>query len=162
MNLVINDSTGEKPAKTDPADLRAEGLVLRLARRYFFVLSCVAALVAIDQAIIQPCLVRLNSYAPSMNIAGRQRMLSQKLSKSALALQVANDDQERLFRRDELRSTLTQWSAAQAALQPGDHTLGVDNLDTPRYPASLGGIAATLPRPCKPPRVRLSNGRRRC
>jgi two-component system, LuxR family, sensor kinase FixL len=122
---------GEKPAKTDPANIRVEGLIRRLARRYFFVLSCVAALVVIDQAIIQPCLVRLNSYAPAMNMAGRQRMLSQKLSKSALALLMANDDQERLFRRDELRSTLAHWSAAQAALQHSDHALGVDKLGTP-------------------------------
>ena len=111
--------------------MRAEGLIRRWARRYLFVLSCVAALVVIDQAIIQPWLVRMNSYAPAMNIAGRQRMLSQKLAKSALALRMANDDPERLFRRDELRSTLAQWSAAQAALQHGDQRLGVDQLDTP-------------------------------
>jgi two-component system sensor kinase FixL len=121
----------KNPANLDPANMPAEGLTRRLAQRYFLVLLCVAALLVIDQAIIQPLLVRMNSYAPAINMAGRQRMLSQKLAKSALALQIAENDQEQQLRHDELRSTLTRWSAAHAALQHGDHTLGVDKLDTP-------------------------------
>ena len=38
----------------------------------------------VDQAVVQPLLVRLDAYAPAINLSGRQRMLSQKLTKAAL------------------------------------------------------------------------------
>ena len=50
--------------------------------RYLFVLLAVAGLVVVDQVIVQPMLVRLSWYAPVINVAGRQRMLSQRLDQS--------------------------------------------------------------------------------
>ena len=43
-------------------------------------------LVVVDQAIIQPMLIHVNAFAPAINVAGRQRMLSQRLTKASLAL----------------------------------------------------------------------------
>ena len=63
----------------------ADSLVRRLGTRYLFVLALVALLIVTDQAVIQPLLVRMDTFAPVINLAGRQRMLSQKLAKAALA-----------------------------------------------------------------------------
>jgi C4-dicarboxylate-specific signal transduction histidine kinase len=109
---------------------RADSTVRPLARRYVLVLASVAALVALDQAILQPHLVQLNFSAPVINLAGRQRMLSQKLSKEALALQVADDAELRDERREDLRRSLAQWTSAHRALLEGDADRGVQPVDS--------------------------------
>lgn len=111
----------------------AEGLIRRLSGRYFLVLLAVAALVVADQAIVQPLLVHMNRYAPAINLAGRQRMLSQRLAKAALALEVSTDETSRERYRSELRTTFTQWSSAHAALRHGDNQLGLPKLDSPQF-----------------------------
>ena len=60
----------------------------RLAGRYLFVFATVVGLVVVDQVVIQPLLAKMSRYAPVINVAGRQRMLSQKLAKAALATPV--------------------------------------------------------------------------
>src|SRR5690606_30052736 len=60
-----------------------------LARRYFVALALVAGLTVLDQMVVQPLLVRQAFYAPVINVAGRQRMLSQRLTKAALAMHSA-------------------------------------------------------------------------
>jgi two-component system sensor kinase FixL len=113
--------------------VHAEGLIRRLSGRYFLVLLAVAALVVTDQAIVQPLLVHMNSYAPAINLAGRQRMLSQRLTKAALALEVSGDEAARERYREELRTALAQWSSAHAALRHGDDQLGLPRLDSPQF-----------------------------
>jgi two-component system, LuxR family, sensor kinase FixL len=124
-------TVGHPPTPRDDTLRTADDLVRRLAVRYLVVLLAVAGLVVIDQSIIQPWLVRLGSYAPVINLAGRQRMLSQKLTKAALALEIAGDDASRSLRRSELRDTLGQWSAAHAALRNGDPRLGIERIHSP-------------------------------
>jgi C4-dicarboxylate-specific signal transduction histidine kinase len=102
-----------------------------LAGRYLFVLVAVAALIVVDQAVVQPLLVQLNAFAPAINVAGRQRMLSQKLTKAALEFAAAPDDATRTPRSDELRSTLEQWTVEHAALLDGDRQLGIQPIRSP-------------------------------
>ncbi|MEX0936954.1 MAG: ATP-binding protein [Pirellulales bacterium] len=85
----------------------------------------VALLVIVDQAVIQPLLIRLNFYAPVINVAGRQRMLSQKLTKAALAMESAANADAALAHRDELATALAQWSVAQHGLIHGSAELGI-------------------------------------
>jgi nitrate/nitrite-specific signal transduction histidine kinase len=94
-----------------------DDLVRRLRRRYLLVFLAVIALVVADQALIQPLLLRMNGYAPVINIASRQRMLSQKLAKAALGLQIAGDEDSRIAFRAELRDSLEAWAAAHESLQ---------------------------------------------
>jgi two-component system, LuxR family, sensor kinase FixL len=108
----------------------ADSLIRRLGVRYLFVLALVALLMAVDQAVVQPLLVRLNVYAPAINLSGRQRMLSQKLTKAALALQISNDDTVRTACRSELRETLDQWSRAHIALS-GHRQSEARTIDSP-------------------------------
>ena len=99
--------------------ISADDLVRRVNGRYLFVLLSVAGLIAADQAVIQPLLVRMNVFAPAINLAGRQRMLSQRLAKAGLAIQAADDAATKDGRRAELRNSLAEWSAAHDALQYG-------------------------------------------
>lgn len=110
------------PAASDePAShpMSARRLLRRFGARYLAVLAAVAALVIVDQAVVQPLLARLGEFAPVINVAGRQRMLSQRLAKAALAQRTAADDAAWLVRQRELGETLDQWRAAHAALR--DH-----------------------------------------
>lgn len=97
--------------------LAREDLVRRLGKRYLLVLVAVICLVVADQALIQPLLLRMNGYAPAINVAGRQRMLSQKLAKAALGLRSAEDESARVAFRAELGEALADWTAAHEFLK---------------------------------------------
>jgi len=128
----------------------AETIVRPLSRRYLAVLLAVAVLVVIDQAIIQPLLVNLNVYAPVINVAGRQRMLSQKVVKEVLVLagtnttgalgteQIPND--VLAARRGELLRTVNQWTTAHRGLLDGNRELGLERVTSPAIVAALQAI----------------------
>jgi C4-dicarboxylate-specific signal transduction histidine kinase len=101
----------------------SDRLIRRLSNRYLLLLGCVALLVALDQVVIQPLLVRVNGFAPAINVAGRQRMLSQRLTKAALAMQLAGDANSRAASNAELRQALDEWSAAHRELRQGSGLL---------------------------------------
>src|SRR5215831_4097977 len=111
----------------------ADRVIQRLSARYFVVLIAVAALIVVDQAIIQPLLTQMNSYAPAINLAGRQRMLSQKLTKAALAMQTFNDKNQYQYYRTELQNTLQQWIAAHAALRDSHEANNLPKLNSPEF-----------------------------
>jgi two-component system, LuxR family, sensor kinase FixL len=94
-----------------------------LRRRYRAALVLIAALVLLHQLLVQPALLRLTSDAPVINMAGRQRMLSQRLAKAALALQ--REKGETAARRlAELHDVLALWSISHARLRDGAPDLG--------------------------------------
>jgi two-component system sensor kinase FixL len=95
--------------------------VRRLSRRYLAVLAIVAVLVVVDQAIVQPLLQQANSIAPSINIAGRQRMISQRLTKIALAISGGYDLRDAAVQEAELQSALEQWTSEHSTLQNRYH-----------------------------------------
>ncbi len=112
-------------------------LVRLLSRRYLLALLAVALLVIVDQAIIQPQLVRLNFYAPAINVAGRQRMLSQKITKNALASATRSDVQEPAERRKQLLVAIEEWSTAHQGLLAGSTALGLEPIADERIAAAL-------------------------
>jgi signal transduction histidine kinase len=91
-----------------------------LERRYLVVLVLVALLVLLNQVLVQPPLLQLATDAPVINVAGRQRMLSQRLAKAALALEAASSDADRRRHRAELAGVLGLWTASHRALRQGD------------------------------------------
>lgn len=107
-------------------------MIGRLGARYLFVLLAVACLIVVDQAVIQPLLVRLDRFAPVINLSGRQRMLSQKLTKSALTLERAATESGREASRRELESTLNQWTHSHVALQNGAPHQGIQQILSPQ------------------------------
>lgn len=94
----------------------AEAVTRPLGRRYLAGFAAAAGLLLLNQLLVQPPLLRLANDAPVINVAGRQRMLSQKLAKTALALVAAETDAERSARREELRDILELWSRSHEAL----------------------------------------------
>ena len=88
-------------------------------------------LIILDQAVVQPLLVRLDRFAPVINLSGRQRMLSQRLTKSALIIDRTTSERTAEASREELKVTLKQWRAAHQALQYGDPSLGIERISSP-------------------------------
>ena len=101
----------DTPGPIDPSRL--------FARRDFAALGLVALLVLLNQALIQPTLLRLLADAPTINIAGRQRMLSQMVVKSALALAAAPDESNRTRWQGELARVLALWNTNHQQIRQG-------------------------------------------
>ena len=97
----------------------------RLTIFYICALCSVALLAILGQVIIQVAIQQQTSDAFVINIAGRQRMLSQKISKDALILETATDPTMRTVRTQELQQAVTLWQQSQRGLQNGDVKLGL-------------------------------------
>jgi signal transduction histidine kinase/FixJ family two-component response regulator len=129
-----------------PLDRRAA----RLTRLYILALSAVAILSLTGQWLVQQALHRQLRDSTVVNIAGRQRMLSQKLTKSALVWRSASDSTERAGRAAEIATTLALWKQSHLGLQRGDADLhlpgGLSPAVTQRFadlqPTFAGMVAA--------------------
>jgi len=91
-----------------------------LSRLYLFALGIIAFLVLISQIFIQSALDRNQFDAKIINIAGKQRMLSQKISKSILLWDSPLKNNRNHFQ--ELNIALVEWEKA--------HVLLKDNLNS--------------------------------
>ncbi|MEN1678940.1 MAG: ATP-binding protein [Planctomycetota bacterium] len=95
----------------------------RLTWLYVAALSTVALLSLGAQALIQWQLSNGESDSRVINFAGRQRMLSQRLTKCALVIQT--DGADAGAARDELAETLELWARTHRGLRQGDADLGL-------------------------------------
>jgi two-component system sensor kinase FixL len=110
-----------------------------LKRRASLALGVVALLVLLNQLLVLPSLTRLTFDAPVLNIAGRQRMLSQRLSKAALALETS-DETARTRHLAELGEVLALWSASHAGLLHGDRAASLPDTHSRAIRAALDGL----------------------
>lgn len=90
--------------------------------------------------MLQPALTRLTSDAPVINVAGRQRMLSQKLSKTALALLTVTEPNQHELRRKELESVLQEWTRAHRGLQNGDKDFRLPGINSAAVTAAFADL----------------------
>ncbi len=97
----------------------------RLTIFYICALCSVALLAILGQIIIQVSIQQQTSDAFVINTAGRQRMLSQKISKDALILETVTDPTVRTVRTQELQQAVTLWQQSQQGLQNGNAALGL-------------------------------------
>ncbi|MES2794087.1 MAG: ATP-binding protein [Planctomycetota bacterium] len=109
----------------------------RLRLRSWCALALVAGLLIFQQVLLQPALIRLQTDAPVINVAGRQRMLSQKLSKTVLALQTSQTADARRNRRAELSAVVGEWTRAHRGLQQGDPVLQLPGENSPEIRAAF-------------------------
>ncbi|WP_020533933.1 type IV pili methyl-accepting chemotaxis transducer N-terminal domain-containing protein [Flexithrix dorotheae] len=97
----------------------------RLGRLYLLALSGIAIAILASQLLIQNFISKQQDDSRTINVAGRQRMLSQKISK--IVLQIANNaengiDEEKVA---ELQKTVDLWIQSHNGLINGDETLGL-------------------------------------
>ncbi len=97
----------------------------KFTRLYIIALSAVAVLSVIGQVLVQIALKEQSSDSRVVNIAGRQRMLSQNICKNVLLLGYNIDTLHRIVQRKELEESLVAWHKFHRGLQSG-------NLDTLR------------------------------
>lgn len=93
----------------------------RLTLLYITALSAIAVLTIVGQVAVQWSLAQQYRRSSVINIAGRQRMLSQKIAKTALL--IAQDEALAASRMAELELNVADWKRAHQALQHGDATL---------------------------------------
>ncbi|HTZ00503.1 MAG TPA: ATP-binding protein [Rhodocyclaceae bacterium] len=102
-----------------------------LRRRYVTALSVIALLTLVSQFVVQLTVADQGHDSRIVNIAGRQRMLSQKITKTIFYLANArNPEQGQDFRR-QLEEALSLWQRSHAGLQHGDPELGLPGKNSP-------------------------------
>jgi signal transduction histidine kinase len=97
----------------------------KLSRLYIIALSAIALSVIISQVLVRDHLNKQQSDSTVINIAGRQRMLSQKLAKEIVFLSVYSDKKNRTSLNKTIKETLHLWELSHKALQEGNDSLGL-------------------------------------
>ena len=129
--LEARSGTSGAAVAAGPAESVGRPPARRLRRRYAFALATVGLFILFGQGMIQYALHAQQGDARVINIAGRQRMLSQSLSKDALAMEFAADPAERAARAGQLAKTLALWTSSHEALQRGDAGMGLPGENSP-------------------------------
>lgn len=88
---------------------------------YLLSLFMIGSAVFLSQSLIQRTIWSAGDDSRTVNIAGRQRMLSQKISKSVLIMKSADSEEEFLKSQKELKESAMLWLKSHEALQNG-HT----------------------------------------
>ena len=121
--------------------------VRRLTWSYAVGLSLIALLTLTAHHRIGRALADQRADGLIINVAGKQRMLSQKVSKAALALSVtAAGDPRRAAYEAELRDAQQQWQAAQVGLSHGDVDRGLPFPQDPRLTTMYRDIQPSFKR----------------
>ncbi|WP_416443588.1 ATP-binding protein [Leeuwenhoekiella sp. A16] len=97
----------------------------KLRRLYIIALSAIALSVIISQILIHVYLNDQNDDSRVVNVAGRQRMLSQKLTKEILLLSSTDEPDDRRQLLENIKNTQSQWKISHEALQSGSDSLGL-------------------------------------
>jgi signal transduction histidine kinase len=115
-----------------------------LTASYVLALTVVGLLIIIAQIAVQEVLHRQRDDAMVINLAGRQRMLSQELVKSALAWDAAADAPARAARAAEIRRVVSEWTAANTRLVGAETTPGMGRDNPPAVAAALASLQPEL------------------
>ncbi len=108
--------------------------IRRFMTLYMVTLSSIALLTILGQVLLLIALQHTSGDARIINVAGRQRMLGQEVSKAALAIEVSilkANTQTRQHYKEKLSSTLTQWQQAHNELQNGNARLAASSKNSP-------------------------------
>src|SRR5690606_31623011 len=86
----------------------------------------------------------LNLYAPAINLAGRQRMLSQNIAKQALAMTLRADSPDAVLRHVLLTQLVDEWTAAHESLLAGDAALTIEPISDKATRAALRRLEPSM------------------
>jgi PAS domain S-box-containing protein len=134
MTLTVPPATARpvEPPRANPAR--------RLTWLYGLALGLIAALTVVSQVVVEPALTAQKRYAPILDEAGRQRMLSQEISKAALAIRLAGARTELQRRVQELEGALNTWEGSHRSLNQGDADLDLPAGEPHRIASRLQGL----------------------
>ncbi|HTN74435.1 MAG TPA: ATP-binding protein [Pirellulaceae bacterium] len=129
--------------------------IRRLTFLYIAALSAVALLTIAGQVGVQWSLATQQRNSTVVNLAGRQRMLSQKLAKTSLLVADATNEQQRQQLAEHLKQIASEWRRAHEGLQHGDAALQLSQHNSseierlfaklePHYAAMLAGATQVL------------------
>ena len=104
---------------------KSESSKRNLTIRYIFSLCAIALLTILSYILMQVNIRNQSDDSRVINIAGRQRMLSQELSKSVLYLEKSESTNNREMLIDEIKRILSEWEKAHNGLKFGNVALGV-------------------------------------
>ncbi|MEM9896052.1 MAG: type IV pili methyl-accepting chemotaxis transducer N-terminal domain-containing protein, partial [Bacteroidota bacterium] len=110
----------------------------RLELLYLTALGCIALSIIISQFLIQTSIEDQQDDARVINVAGRQRMLSQKISKLSLELRQENANQQAL--KNELQTALDLWQTSHFGLLNGDTLQGLNGNNSAKVIEMFQGI----------------------
>ncbi len=96
-----------------------------LTRHYIAALLTLAVIAIASQILVQFQLAQQAADARVINIAGKQRMLSQRISKDVLALSSITNSAMLHQYRKELEQNIARWETSQRGLQTGSSDLGL-------------------------------------
>lgn len=136
----------------------AEFTANRMRVRYIVALSLIALLTIVAQWILQHSFAGQEHDSRIVNIAGRQRMLSQKITKTSLYLRTAETPEQRTTATEQLREALQLWQQSHRGLQLGDATLDLPGRNStevselfrsiePHYDAMVDAAEAIIAHP---------------
>ena len=97
----------------------------RLGRFYILALSGIAGIIILSQILVQNFIGRQQHDSRVINVAGRQRMLSQQITKTALMILLADDLVAMKEDSRSLTSIVDKWEASHNGLLGGDDALGL-------------------------------------
>ena len=97
----------------------------RLGRLYIIALSGIAAIIILSQVVIQNFINKQQDDSRVINVAGRQRMLSQKISKLVSQISKRDDYSDVQHKVIELQRALDLWRKSHNGLLYGDEQLGL-------------------------------------
>ncbi len=112
----------------------------KLRRLYIIALSLIALSVLISQSLVRKFLDAQSTDSTVINIAGRQRMLSQKLTKEAYQLVNSTDAESRSILQDTLKATRQLWRDSHLALQRGSDSLDIPDKNSKKIATSYQTI----------------------
>lgn len=96
-----------------------------LGKRYILAFIIITSLIILSQVIMQITIHGEESDSRVINIAGRQRMLSQRISKAAFGLYVSEDIKAKKEYINELTFSVELWKSSHIALQNRDKQQGL-------------------------------------
>ncbi|TDN86350.1 PAS domain-containing protein [Salegentibacter sp. 24] len=103
---------------------------IKLRKLYILALTAIALSVIISQLFIGKFLEEQEGDSKLINISGRQRMLSQKLTKESLLLLETETINERNNIVQNLEESLTRWAHSHEILQNGSDSLNIASVQS--------------------------------
>ena len=100
----------------------------KLGRYYLIALCAIAMAIILSQVLVQKFISDQESDSELVNLSGRQRMLSQKISKSALLMGTLTTQDERASLLDDFQNSLLTWRQSHQWLQKQTNSKTITDL----------------------------------